>query len=120
MRHGGGWGCYGEKGCRRFLLIQQFLDQAVLDAYESRYGMKKEQVDYYWLDDLVKRIRLTRNRVTVFWKEGGKTEGVYAFTHEEQQPIHAAQRYNEYLKKADQHRRQYKHMMGLQTVRTNS
>lgn len=114
IRHGGGWGCYGERGCRQFLLIQRFLDQAILRAYTGKYAGERHRVDFYWLDELVERIDLhVSEGITIHWRDGDETRTAYPFHHPGQQPAHAALRYNLYLERAPHRKRQYTHMMGL-------
>ena len=95
----GGWGCYGPKGCRQFLMIQNVLDEAMLSAYQQKYGNRPERVDYYWLDDLVERIRFEVDAVIIQWRDGRATQRRLDYPHEHYQPKVAAERYNEYLEK---------------------
>jgi hypothetical protein len=71
----GGWGCYGEGGCGEYLLIQNNLDAAMIEAYEGKYGERKEHVDFYWLDDNVESIELGEDTVTIHWQMGDKRRG---------------------------------------------
>lgn len=95
----GGWGCYGPKGCRQFLLIQNVLDSALLAAYQEKYGDRPEKVDYYWLDDLINRIKIEEDVVVIYWKDGQEMQRRLTFLHEHYHPAVAAERYNEYLEK---------------------
>lgn len=96
---GGGWGCYGPNGCGQFLMIQNLLDEAMLAAYGEKYGTALEQVDYYWLDDLVETIVLQDDMVTVLWKDGGKNVVPLRLPHPHYHPSSAAEKYNAFLKK---------------------
>lgn len=113
---GGGWGCYGSRGCRRFLLLQSVLDDAMLRAYRRRYGNALDRVDYYWLDDLVDRISLKEEQVTIRWKDGRRSRLRLKFPHGQYHPAKAAVRYNDYLAKVrdGRARTKGKYIMGLQ------
>lgn len=104
----GGWGCYGENGCRKFLLIQNVLDEAMLEAYDEKHRVegkngrvkvtkRPSRVDYYWLDDLIDEIRLGDNVVTVFWKDGKTDTRQFAFPHSDYRPENAVVKYNAHL-----------------------
>ena len=99
VRRSGGWGCYGVKGCRQLLLIQSMLDEAVLDAYEEKFGTRPEKVDYWWLDERVERISFHEDMVTVRWKDGDELTLPLNPPHEHYYPVNAAARYNAYLEK---------------------
>lgn len=111
----GGWGCYGPKGCRQFLLIQNLLDGAMLKAYRRKYGEAPARVDYYWLEDLVERIVLREERVIIRWKDGKKSRIRLKLPHEHYHPATAAARYNEYLERvrSGEARTKGKFTMGL-------
>lgn len=95
---GGGWGCYGEKGCQQYLLIQKLLDEALMNAYEKKHGERMEAVEFYWIDDSMEEIRLgCDNRIEIHWKDG-KVSGEILNIHNDQlEPAISAQRYNSYL-----------------------
>ena len=99
VRRSGGWGCYGSKGCRQFLLIQNVLDEAMLDAHEEKFGTRPEKVDYWWLDERVERISFHEDLVTVRWKDGDELTLPLNPPHEHYYPVNAAARYNAYLEK---------------------
>ena len=99
VRRSGGWGCYGKKGCRQFLLIQSMLDEALLDAYEEKFGTRPEKVDYWWLDERVERIAFHEDMATVRWKDGEELTLPLNPPHEHYYPFNAAFRYNAYLEK---------------------
>lgn len=111
----GGWGCYTEEGCGKYLLIQNNLDEAMLKAYAKKYGEKKEKVDFYWLDDYVEKIELYENTVTVHWKDGTKVEERMYFYREKYKPSVYADFYKEYLDKVrcGEAKKKHKYLMGL-------
>jgi len=96
---GGGWGCYGPRGCGHFLMLQPLLDEAMLTAYREKYGQALEQVDYYWLDELVEKITFEADRVSVLWRDGGSAGIQLHLTHGDMLPSRAAEKYNAYLDK---------------------
>ena len=95
----GGWGCYGPKGCRQFLLIQNVLDEAVLAAYQMKYCSRPERVDYWWLDELMEEIALGEEAVRIRWRDGDELTLSLNPPHEHYIPSNAATRYNAYLEK---------------------
>lgn len=112
----GGWGCYGEGGCGRYLVIQNNLDEAVIKAYERKYGEKKERVDFYWLDDSMERIEPKEDEVTVFWKDGTESSTAMLFTKDKYKPGTYADFYNDYLEQIISGKRKTKnrYLMGLE------
>ena len=115
VRRDGGWGCYGVKGCRQFLLIQNVLDEAMLDAHEEKFGTRPEKVDFWWLDELVERISFHEDLVTVRWKDGDKLTLPLNPPHEHYHPSNTAARYNTYLEKlrSGEAKTKSKFIMGL-------
>ena len=111
----GGWGCYGPKGCGQFLLIQNMLDDAMLDAYEEKFGERPEKVDYWWLDEQVESISLEDDMVTVRWKDSDELTLLMNPPHEHYVPETAAARYNAYLNRvrSGEARTKGKYTMGL-------
>ena len=111
----GGWGCYGPKGCRQFLMIQNVLDAAMLDAHEKKYGTRPEKVDYWWLDELVESINFHEDMVTVRWKDGDELTLEMNPPHPHYVPANAAARYNAYLERirSGEARTKCKFIMGL-------
>lgn len=99
VRRSGGWGCYGPRGCHRFLMVQNVLDDAMLRAYKQKHGETLERVDYYWLDEMVEQIEFGKNRVTVRWRDGDEQTLLLNLPHEHFDPVNAAARYNAYLEK---------------------
>ena len=75
------------------------LDEAVLDAYEEKFGTRPEKVDYWWLDELVERITFHEDMVKVRWKDGDELTLMLNPPHEHYCPVNAASRYNAYLEK---------------------
>ena len=114
----GGWGCYGGNGCAKYLIIQNFLDTAVLDAYQEKYGERMERVDFYWLDDTVAGIDLDKECVTVHWRDGKDTAIKLRIPDARFSPEEYADYYNGFLARiagGDQ-KNKYKNLMGLGTV----
>ena len=111
----GGWGCYGEGGCGKYLLIQNNLDEAVLTAYTEKYGEKKETVDFCWLDDRVEKIALQEENVTIYWKDGESATVQMCFRQEKYKPSAYAGFYNNYLSRIRNGKAKTKnrHLMGL-------
>lgn len=93
----GGWGCYGEGGCGNYLLIQNILNEALLTAYEEKYGEKKKTVEFYWLDDRVKQIELREENATIHWKDGTEATIQMNFCRGKFKPSVYADFYNGYL-----------------------
>ena len=116
----GGWGCYGDGGCGKYLLIQNLLDEAVIAAYEEKFGEKKETVDYYWLDDTMTGIQLGENEVTVQWRDGDKSVVEMDISEERYFPTRYSDFYNDYLERVrrGETKNKYKHLMGLDMEKT--
>ena len=93
----GGWGCYGEGGCRGYLLMRNVLDDALLRAYGTKFSEKKGSVEFYWLDDTVDNISLSDDSVAVTWKDGTTTKETLNFPKPELRPEAFASIYNTYL-----------------------
>lgn len=111
----GGWGCYGEGGCGEYLLIQNNLDAAVIEAYWQKYGERKDRVDFYWLDDTVESIELAENMVTVHWLNGESTTATMHFIEGRYRPTPYSDFYNDFLDRvrSGEKRNKYKNLMGL-------
>lgn len=111
----GGWGCYGEGGCGEYLLIQNNLDAAMIEAYEGKYGERKEHVDFYWLDDNVESIELGEDTVTIHWQDGGTSVVEMEFAGEGFKPTSYSNFYNAFLDRirSGEKKNKYKNLMGL-------
>ena len=111
----GGWGCYGEDGCRQYLLIQNILDKALITAYKEKYNETKETVEYYWLDDTVKEIKLDEYQVTIYWRDGEKCISKMHFSNNCYSPSQYSVFYNDYLERVrnGKTKNKYKYLMGL-------
>lgn len=111
----GGWGCYGENGCGGYLIIQNFLDAAVLEAFYGKYGKRKEKVDFCWLDDKVEGIELELERVTIHWRDGEMSTEKMAITDERFLPAEYAGYYNGFLRRiaGGGQKNKYKNLMGM-------
>ncbi len=112
---GGGWGCYGEGGCRRYLLIQNILDKALIRAHEEKFGEKKEQVDFYWLDDTVEKLELSEDCVTLHWRDGKRAIAKMDIQVDQYKPSRYASFYNDFLDRIRSGEKtvKYKFLMGL-------
>lgn len=111
----GGWGCYGEDGCGRFLVIQNVLDAAVREAYFEKYGERKDSVDFYWLDDTVDEITLGEDTVEIRWKDGEVSTVAMEFIERRYVPSAYADFYNDFLDRirSGEKKNKYKNLMGL-------
>ena len=111
----GGWGCYGEGGCRSYLLIQNVLDEAMIRAYEKKFGEKKDRVDFYWLDDSVEEIKLGEDQVTIQWRDGETSVVEMNFSEKRYCPTRYSDFYSDYLDRVrnGEVKNKYKHLMGL-------
>ena len=111
----GGWGCYGEGGCGQYLIIQNRLDEAMIAAYEDKYGEEKETVEFYWLDDTVEEIRLGERQITIQWRDGGTSVVEMDFSEERFCPSRYSDFYNDFLDRirCGEKKNKYKHLMGL-------
>ena len=114
----GGWGCYGEGGCREFLIIQTVLDEALIKAYAGKYGEEKDKVEFYWLDDYIEKIELDEEKVLVYWRDGDIGAKRLDFYHEDFKPGAYARFYNGYLSRIvnGMTKTKYRNLMGLEGV----
>ena len=115
---GGGWGCYGEAGCGNYLVIQTILDEAVIEAYEDKYGERKKTVEFYWLDDTVESIEPGEDKVTIRWRDGETSVVEMNVSEERYNPTRYSDFYNDFLDRIrrGEKRNKYKHLMGLAAV----
>ena len=111
----GGWGCYGEGGCGKYLLIQNILDEAVINAYARKFDEKKEKVDFWWLDDNIERIDLCEDEVTILWLDGETSAERLNVAEDRFLPSNYADFYNGFLDRirTGEKKVKYKHLMGL-------
>lgn len=112
----GGWGCFGEGGCRKYLLLQSLLDPAMIKAYDDKYHVRKEKVDFFWLDDSMESIRLTiHNSVEICWKDGSKTKRMMSVDCADFDPVECAGKYNRFLEKvrSGERKTKSKYLLGL-------
>ena len=111
----GGWGCYGEGGCGEYLIIQNRLDEAMITAYEDKYGEKKETVEFYWLDDTVEEIQLGEHQITIQWRDGEISVVEMDFSEERYCPSRYSDFYNDFLDRirCGEKKNKYKYLMGL-------
>ena len=115
---GGGWGCYGEGGCGNYLVIQNILDEAVIKAYEEKYGERKDRVDFYWLDDTVESIEPGEDKVTIRWRDGETSVMEMEVSEERYNPTRYSDFYNDFLDRIrrGEKKNKYKYLMGLAAV----
>ena len=111
----GGWGCYGEGGCGKYLLIQNILDAAVIGAYAEKFGEVKENVDFYWLDDSIEGIELGEDKVTIHWRDGETSIAGMEFSEARYKPTSYTDFYNDFLERVRRGEKKikYKFLMGL-------
>jgi len=111
----GGWGCYGEGGCGSYLLIQNNLDAALIEAYAEKFGERKERVDFYWVDDTVESIKLGEDIVTIRWRDGEISVVEMEFVGAEFRPSNYSDFYNDFLDRirSGEKKNKYKNLMGL-------
>ncbi len=114
----GGWGCYSEGGCGDYLIIQNVLDEALIKAYQEKYGEAKETVDFYWLDDSVEVIQLGENQITIRWRDGETSVVEMDFSEKRYCPSRYSVFYNDVLDRgrSGQNKNKYRFLMGLATV----
>lgn len=112
----GGWGCYREDGCRSYLILDEYLNEAMLEALKNwDWKRRKKTVEYYWLDELVEDIKLEETGLTVKWKDGRSTSAEFTPAHPLQKPSNSAEQYNGYLNRVrnGQVKQMRKSVMGL-------
>ncbi len=131
---GAGWMCFGEKGCRQYVLLDKYIDAAVLEACGQkrlRDTLIEEEmisVEYYWLDKYVERICIGSTQaqredyrtvryfaeVTVTWKDDTATKGTVHFT-KRTTPERCAATYQAMLERisAGERRAAHSNMVGL-------
>ena len=111
----GGWGCYGEGGCGSYLIIQNVLDKALIEAYFRKFGERKETVEFYWLDDTVGSIELDEESVTIRWRDGKTSKVKLSFINGRYSPSAYADFYDDFLDavRSGEKKNKYKNLMGL-------
>jgi hypothetical protein len=93
------WTCFGEGGCKSYAVKTGILNAAVLEACAERKDMEvPASVEYWWLDEYVQRIELTKEHmVTVVWKDGGVSNSRLNIRTGQNDPFWIAQNYRRYL-----------------------
>jgi len=111
----GGWGCYGEGDCGSYLIIQNVLDKALIEAYYRKFGERKETVEFFWLDDTVGSIELDEECVTIHWRDGKASKVKLNFISGRYSPSAYADFYNDFLDavRSGEKKNKYKNLMGL-------
>lgn len=121
--------CFGEGGCRNFSVKTWMLDKCILSAFnnlsphdiqgsgETARRMRMhlseahpQSVEYYFLDDLIKRILFSYERpaqrqksmaswrMVIEWKCGIRSKVVLPVSHQDtEDPVHVAELYTRYL-----------------------
>ena len=114
----GGWGCYSEGGCGDYLIIQNNLDEAMIEAYAEKFGERKERVDYYWLDDSMESIELGENKVTIHWRDEDTSVVEMGFAEKRYEPSSYSDFYNAFLERirTGEKANKYKNLMGLEQL----
>jgi site-specific DNA recombinase len=114
----GGWGCYSEGGCGDYLIIQNVLDEALIKAYQEKYGETKETVEFYWLDDSVEEIQLGEDQITIQWRDGETSVVEMDFSEKRYFPSRYSVFYNDFLDRvrSGEKKNKYRFLMGLATV----
>ncbi len=114
----GGWGCYSEGGCGDYLIIQNVLDEALIKAYQEKYGEAKESVEFYWLDDSVEEIQLSEDEITIRWRDGETSVVEMDFSEKRYCPSRYSVFYNDFLDRvrSGEKKNKYRFLMGLATV----
>lgn len=114
----GGWGCYGDGGCREYLLIQNILDEALIKAYKTKFGEEKKSVEFYWIDDTIESISLTDDTVIIHWKDGEVSEDKLKYVEARLRPAPYADFYNTYLRRLrnGEIKVKKKNLMGMNTT----
>lgn len=109
--------CFDAGGCQGYSIKTYLVDAALLTAYNSlmfeRKGRtaaerrmqrikvempKMEQIQYYWLDDLVERVEFKNDFMCVFWKCGLESE-VPLHIPRAEEPTHVAELYRNFQKR---------------------
>ncbi len=111
----GGWGCYGGDGCGNYLIIQNILDEAVIEAYSEKYGDEKNRVDFWWLDDTMEKIALGLDEVTIHWRDRETSAVKMKYPEDRYRPDAYAEFYNDFLERIRKGEKKvkYRHLMGL-------
>ena len=114
----GGWGCYNEGGCGDYLIIQNVLDEALIKAYQEKYGEAKESVEFYWLDDSVEEIQLGEDHIVIHWRDGKTSVVEMDFCEERYCPSRYSVFYNDFLDRvrSGEKKNKYRFLMGLAAV----
>ncbi len=111
----GGWGCYSDGGCGEYLLVENFLSEALIKAYKDKYGEEKKTAEFYWIDDSIDSISLTEDTVLVRWKDGTVSITPMKFGEVKNMPSEFAKTYNAYVERIrkGELKERKKNMMGF-------
>lgn len=111
----GGWGCYGEGGCRSYLLMRNVLDEALLKAYALKFLDRIDSVEFYWIDEKIDAITLTDDKVTIKWKDGTESKEKLNYPKAHLKAEAFASTYNAYIgrMRKGEIKKRKKNLMGL-------
>ena len=118
---GGAWGCYGPDGCRKYLIVQNVLNETMLSALHMKQGSEMKTVEYYWLDDLIDSITLKKNdTVTIAWKDQTKDTLPFSISDDDMKPLNTAVKYNRFIENlSKRENRKNRYRMGLPVKDSN-
>ena len=107
--------CFGEGGCQGYSIKTHLIDAAMLAAYNALEvdktsdgtAMKRmmeiksesptmENVQYYWLNDLVERVEFLDSKIVVSWRCGSQSSAALNIPNSEE-PRHVAELYRRFL-----------------------
>lgn len=107
--------CFGEGGCQGYSIKTYLIDAAMLAAYNALEidktsdgtAMKRmmeiksesptmENVQYYWLNDLVERVEFLDSKIVVSWRCGLQSSAALNIPNSEE-PRHVAELYRRFL-----------------------
>ena len=94
------------------------LDEALIKAYQEKYGEAKESVEFYWLDDSVEEIQLGEDQITIRWRDGETSVVEMDFSEERYCPSRYSVFYNDFLDRvrSGEKKNKYRFLMGLAAV----
>ncbi len=100
------WGCFSESGCRGYALKSRALNNAVIEAANAHFACCANElqiagVEFYWLDEYVKEIRIGSERVEVIWKDGSVTRGSIDVGDPRNDPVRQGILYSVYLNRLE-------------------
>lgn len=109
-------GCFDDGGCRGYAIKANLADAALLEAYNTlevkenasedmermleikEESPKLDSIQYYWLDDLVRRVEFAGDTMKVFWQCGLYNEAALHAVNAAE-PTHVAEIYRNYVER---------------------